>query len=128
MLSLPDIEEALHRLYIVEPHARLRDAPPKKATELRGLLLEIERVVRTTSRGGPLRMVDAAAGKAYVGLLTAEWVLARMSRHGHVTLIERDSRRATACRQAIAALRAPGVECEVCHCDVADATAWPRKT
>jgi len=127
MGSLPDIEEALHRLYIAEPHARLRNEDRKKATELRGLLLEIERVVRTTSRGGPMRMVDAAAGKAYVGLLAAELILARMSRPGHVTLIERDSRRAAACRQAIARLRAPGVDCEVRHRDVADATVWPRE-
>ena len=126
MVSLPDIQAALHRLYIAVPDASLRDEDYKKAAELEGLLLEIERIVRATSHRVPLRMVDAAAGKAYVGLLAAELILARSSRRGRVTLIERDGRRAAACRQAMAGLRAAGVEIEIRECDVAEPSAWPR--
>jgi hypothetical protein len=126
MVSPANIEEALHRLYIGAPQASLREEDHKKASELCGLLREIERVVRGTDRR-PFRMVDAAAGKAYVGLLAAELVLARESRPGRVTLIEREPRRASACLQAVAAVRAAGVRIGVEERDVADGAAWPRE-
>ena len=127
MLALSDIEAVLHRLYIAAPQASLRKEDRKKATELGGMLLEIARIVKAVGKGRPFRMVDAAAGKAYVGLLAAELVLARKARTGQVILIERESRRATACRRAGASLRAPGVDIEVRATDVADAAAWPQE-
>jgi hypothetical protein len=127
MITLLDVEAALHRLYIAAPNAALRDEDHKKAAELHGLLLEIDRIMRTARRITPIRMVDAAAGKAYVGLLAAELLLAPLSRRGHLTLIERDGRRANACRRAIAGLRAPGVVFEVRQHDVADPAVWPRE-
>jgi len=127
MIPSADIEEALHRLYIAVPGATLRQEDRKKVAELVGILEEIDKVVQATSNRRPVRLIDAAAGKAYVGLLAAELVLARRSRSGHVTLIERDSRRAAACRQAGASVRAPRVEIDVIETDVAEASAWPQE-
>jgi hypothetical protein len=127
MRVLTDIEAALHRLYIAAPQASLRKEEHKKAAELYGMLVEIERIVKSARGRGPFRLVDAAAGKAYVGLLAAELVLAKKRRHAQVTLIERESRRAAACRQASERVRAPGVDIEVLTSDVADQGAWPRE-
>jgi hypothetical protein len=125
MAEPPDIEEALHRLYVAAPGTTLRKEDRKKTAELAGLLAEIDRIVRRAARGRALHIVDAAAGKAYVGLLVAELVLFRQARRGCVTLIERDRDRATACRQAAAALRAKGVVITVVEADVAAPASWP---
>ena len=69
--------------------------------------------------------MDAAAGKAYVGLLAAEFFLASRPMRSHVTLIEREPGRAAACRQAVAQVRAPQVGFSVVESDVGNATAWP---
>jgi hypothetical protein len=127
MVSPADIAAALHRLYIGAPGAGLRDEEHKKVAELAGLLVEIERVVRRTQRRRAFSLVDAAAGKAYVGLLAAELILARAGRAAHVTLIEREPRRAAICTAASAGLRAPGITCEVRQADVASAAAWPAE-
>jgi len=127
MLALTDIESALHRLYIAAPQAALRKEDRKKARELCGMLVEIDRIVKATRPKRPFRLVDAAAGKAYVGLLAAELVLAKKARSAHVTLIERERRRAAACQEASALVRAPGMDIEVLAADVADPAAWPRE-
>jgi hypothetical protein len=127
MIPLSAVQEALHRLYIDDFEASLRDEDRKKAAELAGILAEVERAVATTSPHRPITLVDAAAGKAYVGLLTAEFVLAPAARAGRVILLERDARRAASCRNALARLRAPGVAAEVVEGDVADVTAWPAE-
>ena len=125
MIPPSAIEEALHRLYIAAPRAGLRDEDRKKVAELSGLLAELDHIVGVTKRRRPFQLVDAAAGKAYVGLLAAELLLAGKRRTARVSLIEREPRRAALCREAIAVLRAPGVTCEVREADVADAGAWP---
>jgi hypothetical protein len=125
MIPTADIAAALHRLYIAAPGAGLRSEEQKKVAEMAGLLVEIARVARGGQRRRPFALVDAAAGKAYVGLLAAELLFAREGRPASLTLIERESRRAAICRAAVAALRAPGVACEVREADVADAAAWP---
>lgn len=126
MISLADIEEALHRLYIAAPGTSLRKEDRKKTLELAGLLAEIDRIVGQIARSRALHLVDAAAGKAYVGLLAAELILARQARHGRVTLIERDHGRARACRNALAGLRAPDIDISVLEADAADEASWPR--
>jgi hypothetical protein len=125
MVALADIEEALHRLYIAAPDASLRKEDRKKTLELAGMLEEIDRIVSATRSERPLHLVDAAAGKAYVGLLAAELVLGRKARPGKVTLIERDGPRAAACRRAAAGMRAPNVDIRVSESDVADPSVWP---
>jgi hypothetical protein len=125
MVSSSQIEEALHRLYIAVPGTTLRKEDRKKVVEIAGILTEIDRIVGATAKGRDVGIVDAAAGKAYVGLLAAELVLAAKARPGHIALIERDGSRAAACRLAAAALRAPGVDITVLEADVGDPTAWP---
>jgi hypothetical protein len=127
MLPLSDIAAALHRLYIAVPGTSLRKEDRKKTAELAGLLAEIDRIVRATARGRALDVVDAAAGKAYVGLLAAELVLARTSRSGRITLIERDRDRARACRLAATGVCAPAVDITVREADVADPASWPAE-
>ena len=127
MFSLSDVEEALHRLYIADPKATLRREDRKKVTEVAAMLSEIERLLGNSAKGKSIRIVDAAAGKAYVGLLAAELVLARRACSGQLTIIERDNARADSCRLAAAALRAPGVDITVEEADVATASVWPAE-
>ena len=125
MVTLSAVQEALHRLYIAEPAAALRTEDRKKAAELVGLLTEIERIVQGGKLDRPIHLVDAAAGKAYVGLLAAELLLAERTRRGQVTLIERDARRAALCREAVTQVRATQVDFTVVECAVENAAAWP---
>ncbi len=90
-----------------------------------GLLTEIERAVALARADRPFHFVDAAAGKAYVGLLAAEFFLASRPSRSHVTLIERERERAGACRRAVALVHASRVDFTVTESDVADASAWP---
>src|SRR5512138_1890579 len=98
MIPLPDIAATLHRLYIGAPEASLRKEDRKKTVELAGMLAEIERALGAVTSTRTVHVVDAAAGKAYVGLLAAELLLAKGGRQAHITLIERDPARAEACR------------------------------
>ena len=113
-MELAAVEEALHRLFIGVDGTSLRKEDLKKARETAALLAELARIVR------PDRLlVDAAAGKAYVGLLAVE--LLGVTR---VHVIERDPRRAELCRRAAARLT-HAAEVQVVEGDVADARAWP---
>ena len=113
-MELAAVEAALHRLFIAAAGTSLRREDLKKARETAALLERLGRF------GRPERLlVDAAAGKAYVGLLAVE--LLGFSR---VHVIERDPRRAELCRQAIARLGKPA-DVRVVAGDVADRAAWP---
>ena len=124
MVTLPAVQEALHRLYIGAPGASLRKEDKKKAAELVGLLAEIEHTLKGT-KSGPIHLVDAAAGKAYVGLLAAEFLLASRPERSHVTAIEREPARASACREAAARVHARNVDFTIVQSEVADQAAWP---
>ena len=129
MVPLSTVEEALHRFYIGAPGARLRKEDRKKAIEVAGLLLEVERILARSKPGG-LQIVDAAAGKAYVGLLTAELLLPRMGRVAAITLVEREPKRAELIRRAIAeipSLCAWPTSFTVLESEVADAVVWPQE-
>ena len=125
MVTLSAVQEALHRLYIGAPGASLRKEDRKKSAELVGLLTEIERALAGAKSSRPIHLVDAAAGKAYVGLLAAELFLATRPLRSQITLIERDPGRAAACRQATTQVRAAQVDFTVAEAEVADAAAWP---
>lgn len=115
-MDLSTVEAVLHRLFIGSAGTSLRREDLKKARELAALLNELSRVVRP----GAL-VVDAAAGKSYVGLLAVE--LLGVER---VHVIEREPRRAELCRQAAARL-SRAADVRIVEADVADAAAWPHE-
>jgi len=130
-MRVNEVERWLDRLYIAAEGAGLRDEDRRKAIEVAAMLDEIERAARRFSRHAPLLLVDAAAGKSYVGLLAAKCVLEPLAaEHGaaspavRVVTIERDEGRAASAREALARLGTSiPVECRVG--DVGDGTAWP---
>jgi hypothetical protein len=115
----------LDRLYVAAEGAGLRDEDRRKALEVAAMLAEIERAVLHTSGKSPLLLVDAAAGKSYVGLLAAKLLLEPMGRTARVIAIEHDPRRTALSRRAVARLQtAIPIECRTM--DVADPGAWPE--
>lgn len=123
--SRAQIDELLHRLFIDAPATSLRDEDRRKSDEMAGLLTEVAGAVARRAAKGELVLVDAAAGKATVGFLAAELILAPVGRPARVCVIEREPARVAACRDAIPRLRAPGVAVEVVMADVGDSAAWP---
>jgi len=121
-----DVERWLDRLYIDAEGAGLRDEDRKKAVEVSAMLGEIERAARRLSRRAPLLLVDAAAGKSYVGLLAARLVFEPMGVAATVVTIERDAGRAAIARAAIARLGTSiPIECRAA--EVGEAEAWPEE-
>jgi hypothetical protein len=112
--SLDEVRAALHRHYIAAEGTALRDEDHRKAREVHALLGEIARLGRN-----PL-LVDAAAGKAYVGLLAADLLGVR-----RVVVIERETRHAAASRALAASL--PTGEFSVREAEVGDRAMWPAE-
>src|SRR5512135_1706837 len=96
---LEDVEELLERLYIAAEGAGLRKEDKRKAYEVAAMLEEIELATSRFSRRSDLLLVDAAAGKSYVGLLAAKLIFAAAGRHASVITIEHDPRRVAASRR-----------------------------
>lgn len=116
------VEERLERLFVAVTTASLRDEERRKARLVAGMLRELG---RHASRPGPLVLVDAAAGKGYVGLAFAELVVPHRA-DARVVLIEREERRAEAIARA-AARAETEVTLEVRVGDVADPALWPAR-
>lgn len=126
MVHATEIEQWLHRLYIAAEGAGLRFEDRRKALEVASMLEELERAIRRFSRTSPLVLVDAAAGKSYVGLLAAKLLLDSSGRRASVVTIEQDPKRVHASILAVQRLQASTpVECIVA--DVAREEAWPRE-
>jgi hypothetical protein len=123
MLELATVESALHRLYIGAAGTSLRKEDRRKAIEILAFLQEIDRLLGKSK--SPITLVDAAAGKAYVGLLAAELLLRPRKQAAHVILIERSGNQAAACRRAVAALAGPDIAFTVRETDVGETAAWP---
>ncbi|HEY3352293.1 MAG TPA: methyltransferase [Polyangia bacterium] len=123
--TVAEVEQWLDRLYIAAEGATLRAEDRRKAVEVAALLVEVERALGRAARGaGALTLVDAAAGKSYVGLLAAQLVLGPRGGPARVVSLERDPRRAALSRAAAGKLTVDvAVEC-VCG-DVGDAALWP---
>lgn len=113
MITPEAVERALHDLFIAAEGTSLRREDRKKVVEVAALLGELSRLRRTSL------LVDAAAGKAYIGLLSA--ALLGFSR---VHVIERDARRIDACAQAAARL-GEKIDLHLATGDVADSSLWP---
>lgn len=111
--SLEEVRAVAHRLFIGRPDAGLRKEDEQKCLELAALLARLSRL-----RSG-LHLVDAAAGKASVGLVAAELLPV-----GTLTVIERDPRRVAACRAACGRLTR-AVRVDLREADVVDPEAWP---
>jgi hypothetical protein len=114
VVDLAVVERTLRELFIAVEGAGLRREERKKAVEATALLGELSRL------GRDRLLVDAAAGKAYVGFLAAE-----LLGFERVAVIERDAARIRACREGAARLRARAAV-ELREGDVGDPTAWPE--
>jgi hypothetical protein len=121
------VERSMDRLFVAAPGARLRQSDQRKAVEVAALLIEIEAAVARCGSRAPLTLVDAAAGKTYVGLLAAELVLGeRETAANAIVAIEREPARAAV---AAAAARTLGgaVTIDIRVGDVADPLLWPER-
>jgi hypothetical protein len=123
---ISEVEHWLDLLYVAAEGAGLRQADRRKAHEVAAMLVEIEHAIHRFSSRSQLNLVDAAAGKAYLGLLAAKLLLEPMGRKATVFTMERDPRRVELSRCALERLQTSiPVECRAA--DVADAAAWPEQ-
>ena len=112
--TVEQVRTALHRLFIDAANAGLRKEDEQKSRELAGLLARLARLKKGA------HLVDAAAGKASVGLIAAELLPL-----GSVTVIERAPARVAACVSAASRLQRE-VRVDVREGDVADPALWPE--
>ena len=126
-MRVNDVEQWLDRLYIAAEDAGLRDEDRKKAREVAAMLDEIERAAGRFSRRAPLVLVDAAAGKSYVGLLAARLVLEPMGVAATVITIERDDGEGGDRAGRPIARLGTSVPIECRAADVDEAEAWPAE-
>lgn len=122
---LPRVESFLEEIYIGVDGAHLRTEDRKKAIEVAAILLEINRAVRQFASKSELVLMDAAAGKSYVGLLAARFVLEGSPYDAKVICLEREPARVRRSRAAIRLMGSPiSIECR--QGDVADLSHWPE--
>jgi hypothetical protein len=114
--TLAEVEALLDGAYICAEGAQLRKEDRKKAVEVTAFLAELARAVPAE---GDVTLVDAAAGKAYLGLFAARLVLPSGTR---VITIEREARHKVHVEDAARRL---GVPVEARVGDVADPALWP---
>ena len=119
------IEHVLHRVFIGKEGTTLRLEEKQKAREAAALLEVVAQTLARTGRSKVPTLVDAAAGKAYIGLLAAELILAPGGRGGRVVAIERDPRRAELARAAARRIAAPGITIDVVLASAGDVARWP---
>jgi hypothetical protein len=112
-ISVDDVRAIIHRLFIASADGALRKEDEQKTREVAALLARLARLKRGA------HLVDAAAGKASVGLVAAELLPI-----GALTVLERDPRRVEACRTACSRLTR-SVPIDIREADVADEAAWP---
>jgi hypothetical protein len=124
MKYLTVVETWLDRLYIAAEGASLRQEDKRKAIEVAAMLEEVERAAARFSRKNPLLLIDAAAGKSYVGLLSAKLVLEPASRTASVITIECEPNRNKASRCAAASLDT-NIPIDCRQAKVEEESAWP---
>jgi hypothetical protein len=124
MKYLTDVETWLDRLYIAADGASLRQEDKRKALEVAAMLEEVERAADRFSRKNPLLLTDAAAGKSYVGLLSAKLILEPSCRSASVITIECEPGRVEASRRA-ATLLDTSIPIECRQAQVEEESAWP---
>jgi hypothetical protein len=125
-IAIPEIERWLDRLYIAAEGAQLREEDRKKAREVSAMLDEIERAAARLSKKSPLVLVDAAAGKSYVGLLAAKLIFEPSERQAKIITLEKDAERVQASLRALRPLESTvPIECRLA--DVAEEAGWPEQ-
>jgi hypothetical protein len=125
MIGVADVERWLGRLYVAAEGAGLRREDRRKAREVAAMLEEVDRAIGRFSRRAPLVLLDAAAGKSYVGLLAAKLLLDPSGRRAAVVAIERDPKRIEASLRAVERLDTRiSIECRAA--DVRTDAAWPK--
>lgn len=126
MIEAETVERVLHALFIAVANTSLRREDRKKAVEVAAFLEALRPHV-----GKGRLLVDAAAGKAYVGILAAALLGAE-----RLHVIERDAARADACRlafdrlpawQAAQETSATSAVLQVVVGDVANRASWPAR-
>jgi hypothetical protein len=126
MIQTSDVERWLDRLYVAAEGAGLRREDRRKACEIAGMLDEIDRALGRFSRRSEIVLVDAAAGKSYVGLLSAKLLLDPLRRRARVIAIEREPERVQASLRAVERLdSSSSIECR--QAEVTCGEAWPRE-
>lgn len=120
------VERCLHAIYVGVDEAELRREDRRKAVQIAAFLEEVRRAVAKISGRHPMVLVDAAAGKAYLGLLVAKLVLEPGGRPCRVVTIERDQARVEASRRALDLLGTT-VPVTCVAGDVADPSVWPAQ-
>lgn len=116
-MDVATLEELLARGWIAAPGTSLRDEDRKKARELVGILAEVMRAEARCPRAQEtVTLVDAAAGKGYVGVIAST-----LSPRLRVRAIERDPRRLALMQEAAARI---GGRVEAIAGDVGDQAAW----
>ena len=120
------VESLLNDLYIATEGAGLREEDVRKAKQVAAMLIEIERAVRLHSRRSRFLMVDAAAGKSYIGLIAARLVFEPMGTSAAIVCIEQDSRRMELSRAAAERLGTK-INIEFFVSDVSEAAVWPQR-
>jgi len=120
-----EVERWLDRLYVAAEGASLRQEDRRKAVEIAAMLEEIDQALSRFSPRNPLVLVDAAAGKSYVGLLAAKLLFEPKGRAASVVTIERDPQRVARSMSAVERLGSSiPIDCR--SADVASAEAWPE--
>jgi hypothetical protein len=123
---LSEVERWLEALYVGVEGATLRAEDRRKAVEVAAMLVEIERALTRVARSRPVVLVDAAAGKSYVGLLAARLLLEGAGRPASVITIEREAARVAASRAAAARLGVSmSIDCR--RADVGSPEPWPDR-
>jgi hypothetical protein len=108
------VEDALRALYGIQPQTRLRPEELRKVPEVTALVARLEKL------GGDPVVVDAAAGRAPVGLIAA-----RLLGWSRLIVIEQDAGRAGSAARA--AVQLPDCRVDVRIGPVADLDLWPRQ-
>jgi hypothetical protein len=128
-ISTEEVAAWMERLYVAVPGARLRQEDRRKAVEVAAMLEEIARQVARTAAGQPFVLLDAAAGKGYVGLLAAKLVLEASGRAGaRVVTLEREPDR-VALTAAVARALQTAVPIDVRQAELGQAApeSWPAE-
>lgn len=125
----PDVLAAcLADTFIAAPGATLRKEDRQKVAELRGFLAEVAVHVPKKGAAAPFVLVDAAAGKSALGLLTAKLLFVPAGIAARVVIVERDPLRLAAARDAATRLALPpSIEVELVEADVTDRPVFPAR-